>query len=123
MTDGGVRPAVEHLAVDALDVPAARAVLDLQPAAQPLHVRSPGVGESLVEPLATPVLVALPKARRREEEDGLRAGELGAAAQILAVGEADRGRVPELAAVMAVHRAAHLGVSGHVDVDGRLALE
>src|SRR6266545_4678568 len=122
VTDRRVGFTVEQLAVDPLHVVRARAVLDLEPAPRPLDVWGPGLGQSLVESLRAPVLRPLPEPVRGEEEDRLGAGELRAAAEVLAVGDADGRVVLELIAVVAVDGAADLGITGHVDVDGRLAV-
>src|SRR5262245_63533024 len=122
MPDGRIGLAVEHLAVDPLDVLGARAVLDLEPAAKPLHVRAPGVGEPLVDTLGAPVLVSLLQPGGREEEHWLRPRELGAAPEVLVVGDSDRRVMLELVAEVPVHGAAYLGVSGQVTVEGGFSL-
>src|SRR3954469_17668 len=98
-------------------------MLDLEPISGPLHIRRPTLGEPLVEAVGAPVLGALAQAVRGKEEDRLRACQLISAAEILAMGDADSGRVAQLIPEVAVDRAADLGVARHVDVDGRLRLE
>src|SRR4051794_3140952 len=96
VSDRRIGFAIEQLAIDALEVLRAVAVLDLKPVPGPLDVGSPGFSQSLVDPVGAPVLGALAQAVRGEEEDRFRAGELGTTAEVLAVGDADGGRMPEL---------------------------
>jgi hypothetical protein len=98
-------------------------MLDLEPVPGPLGVRSPGLGDALVQPVRSPVLGALAEAIRGEEEDGLRPGELGAAAEVLAVGDADGSVVLELIFVVPVDCASDLGVPRHVDIYRRVAVQ
>src|SRR3954454_4136305 len=98
-------------------------MLDPEPVAGPFHVRRPRLGEPLVDAVWPPVLGALPQPVRSEEEDGTGPGELRAAAEILAVSNPDGGGMPELVAVMSVHGAADLRVTGHVHVDGSFTVE
>src|SRR4051794_34201325 len=100
----------EQLAVDSLHVLGAGAARDLKPVPGPFDIGSPGLGDALVQLIRAPVIRALAQAIRGEEEDRLRAGQLGSAAQVLAVGDADRRGVPELVAVVAVDGTPHLGV-------------
>src|SRR3954449_10820921 len=114
VADRRVGLALEQLAIDPLHVLRAGAVLDLEPAAQPLHVGRPARREALVDAVRAPVLGALLEAGGCEEENGIRPGELRAAAEVLAVGDPDRGGVLELVLEVALARAADLGVPPHV---------
>src|SRR3954452_2828552 len=102
---------VEQLPVDALHVLRAGAVLDSQPIPSPLDIRVPGLGEALVDSLGSPVLRALAETVWGEEENGLGAGQLGSAAEFLAMGDPDGGGVLQLIRQVAVDGAPHLRVA------------
>src|SRR5947207_7213723 len=117
----GIDAALEHVEVGVPDRLEALAADDIEPAADPLAERVPGLGDTLLDPGGAPVPRALRAPIGREEERRPRSWKVPAAiAALLPVGYPDDHAAGEPSPVMGVYRAADVARARDGDAGGGL---